>query len=189
MSITSFLSFPKNFLWGTATSAYQIEGAWNEDGRGVSIWDTFSHQAGKIYHDASGDVATDHYHRWAEDVEIMAQLGLNAYRFSVAWPRIQPNGNGAANPKGLDFYDRLVDALLANGIQPFVTLFHWDLPQTLQDKGGWTSRETSDHFADYTVIVAERLGDRVENWITINEPMVALISRSAVAVKCRLRLD
>ena len=176
MTITSFLSFPKSFLWGTATSAYQIEGAWDEDGRGISIWDTFCHQPGKIYQDANGDIAADHYHRWAEDVEIMAKLGLNAYRFSIAWPRVQPNGNGAGNSKGLDFYDRLVDALLARNIQPYATLFHWDLPQHLQDNGGWASRDTTDYFAEYAAAVAERLGDRIKDWITINEPMIAAMS-------------
>jgi len=176
LTITSPLSFPKDFLWGTATSAYQIEGAWNEDGRGLSIWDTFCRQPGKIYQNANGDVATDHYHRWVEDIEIMAQLGLKAYRFSIAWPRVQPDGKGIINLKGLDFYDHLVDALLAHDIQPFVTLFHWDLPQALQDEGGWTNRQTSDYFADYASTVAERLGDRVKDWITHNEPMVAALS-------------
>ncbi len=176
MTITNFLSFPEDFLWGTATSAYQIEGAWNEDGRGLSIWDTFCHQPGKIFRGATGDIAADHYHRWAEDVEIMAQLGLKAYRFSISWPRIQPDGSGEINPQGLDFYDRLVDALLAHDIRPFVTLFHWDLPQALQNKGGWTNRETTDHFAAFAAVVAQRLGDRVKDWITHNEPMVAAMS-------------
>lgn len=176
MSDDSFLRFPDDFLWGVATSAYQIEGAVGEDGRGVSIWDTFCHLPGKIYKDHTGDVAADHYHRFADDAAIMAELGLNAYRFSVAWPRILPKGKGTVNPKGLDFYDRLVDALLEKGITPFPTLHHWDLPQTLQDEiGGWADRETAYHFAEFARIMAERLGDRVANWITHNEPFVLAI--------------
>ena len=168
----AFLRFPDGFIWGVATSAYQIEGAWNEDGRGLSIWDTFCRTPGKIHEGETGDVAADHYHRWAEDVRLMADLGLKAYRFSTAWPRIIPNGAGAVNPAGLDFYDRLVDALLANGVTPFVTLYHWDLPQALQDRGGWANRDTAQHFAEYARIVVERLGDRVMHWITHNEPAV-----------------
>ncbi|MBC7265136.1 MAG: beta-glucosidase [Chloroflexi bacterium] len=175
MSDREFLRFPEHFIWGTATSAYQIEGAWNEDGRGLSIWDTFCRQPGRVRNGETGDVATDHYHRWAEDVGIMAELGLHAYRFSIAWPRILPQGTGAVNSVGLDFYDRLVDALLAKGIEPFVTLYHWDLPQTLQDQGGWANRDTAHHFAEYARIVAERLGDRVTYWITHNEPFVTTI--------------
>src|SRR5262245_35113558 len=136
--------FPKGFLWGSATASYQVEGAVNEDGRGPSIWDTFSHTAGKTVNNATGDVADDHYHRYKEDVQLMKALGVRSYRFSIAWPRVFPQGAGAANPKGLDFYNRLVDELLANGIQPFATLYHWDLPQPLQDNaGGWESRDTS----------------------------------------------
>jgi beta-glucosidase len=172
MANEDFLHFPDNFFWGAASSAYQVEGAWNEDGKGLSIWDTFCRQPGKIERGESGDVATDHYHRWAEDVGIMSDLGLKAYRFSIAWPRILPEGTGTVNPAGLDFYDRLVDALLAQGIEPFVTLYHWDLPQSLQDQGGWTSRDTTHHFAEYARIVAERLGDRVTYWATHNEPFV-----------------
>lgn len=172
MESFSFLSFPENFLWGTATSAYQIEGAWNVDGRGVSIWDTFSHQPGKINRGDTGDKAADHYHRWEEDLEIMAKMGLKAYRFSIAWPRIFPEGIGKVNRAGLDFYERLVDALLAKGIEPFPTLYHWDLPQTLQDRGGWPNRDTAYYFADYAKIVAARLGDRVTHWTTHNEPLV-----------------
>jgi len=168
-----FLRFPEGFLWGTATSAYQIEGAWNEDGRGLSIWDTFCRQPGRIRHGESGDVAADHYHRWQEDVKLMAALGLKAYRFSISWPRVQPQGVGAVNDAGLDFYDRLVDSLLGQGIEPFVTLFHWDLPQALQDQGGWMNRATAARFADYGRVVGERLGDRVTSWITHNEPFVA----------------
>jgi len=171
-----FISFPPDFIWGVATSAYQIEGAVNDDGRGVSIWDTFSHTEGKTYKGQHGDVAADHYHRWQEDVALMANLGLKAYRFSLAWPRIQPEGKGAVNPAGLDFYDRLVDTLLAHGIQPFPTLFHWDLPQPLEDAGGWPSRDTALHFAEYARIIAERLGDRVNTWITHNEPWVMAIA-------------
>jgi len=175
MSTTEFLRFPENFVWGTATSAYQIEGAWDEDGRGLSIWDAFCRQPGKIRDGSSGDVASDHYHRWQEDVRIMAELGLKAYRFSISWPRVIPAGTGAVNPAGLDFYDRLVDALLAHGIEPFVTLYHWDLPQALQDRGGWGHRDTARHFAEYAHVVAERLGDRVACWITHNEPFVTVI--------------
>lgn len=165
--------FPVGFRWGTATAAYQIEGAWNEDGRGLSIWDTFSHTPGKTYHGATGDVAADHYHRWQEDVALMAELGLNAYRFSIAWPRIIPTGTGPVNPAGLDFYDRLVDALLARGIEPYITLYHWDLPQALEERGGWPVRETAFAFGEYARVVAERLSDRVTHWITLNEPWVA----------------
>ncbi len=165
--------FPIGFRWGTATAAYQIEGAWNEDGRGLSIWDTFSHTPGKTYHGATGDVAADHYHRWQEDVALMAELGLNAYRFSIAWPRIIPTGTGPVNPAGLDFYDRLVDALLEKGIEPFITLYHWDLPQALEERGGWPVRETAFAFGEYARVVAERLSDRVTHWITLNEPWVA----------------
>jgi beta-glucosidase len=162
--------FPKNFLWGTATSAYQIEGAVNEDGRGPSIWDTFSHTPGKVDDDANGDRANDHYHRYREDVGLIAALGAKAYRFSIAWPRIFPYGAGAPNSRGLDFYDRLVDELLKRGIEPFATLYHWDLPQALQDKfGGWQSTDTSKAFGDYAGYVAQRLTDRVKNIFTINE--------------------
>jgi len=176
MSNEQFLRFPAGFAWGAATAAYQIEGAWNEDGKGPSIWDTFSHQPGKIKRGDTGDVATDHYHRWEEDVRIMAELGLKAYRFSISWPRVLPEGAGAVNPAGLDFYDRLVDALLANGIEPFVTLYHWDLPQALHERGGWPNRDVAHHFAEYARVVAERLGDRVTCWITHNEPLVTAMA-------------
>jgi beta-glucosidase len=163
-------SFPNGFVWGTATSAYQIEGAVNEDGRGPSIWDTFSHTPGKIEDHTNADRANDHYHRYKEDVGLIKDLGAKAYRFSVAWPRVFPNGDGAPNPKGLDFYNRLVDELLARGIEPYATLYHWDLPQSLQDRvGGWQSSDTSKAFADYSGYVAERLSDRVKNFFTINE--------------------
>lgn len=162
--------FPANFLWGTATASYQIEGAVAEDGRKPSIWDTFSHTPGKTHNGDTGDVADDHYHRWRDDVALMQSLGLTAYRLSVAWPRILPDGTGAVNARGLDFYERLVDGLLAAGVRPFVTLYHWDLPQTLQDAGGWANRATMDAFVNYADIVARRLGDRVHDWITHNEP-------------------
>ena len=164
--------FPAGFTWGVATSAYQIEGAWNEDGKGPSVWDTFAHTPGLIRDGATGDVACDHYHRWAADLDLMSTLGINAYRLSVSWPRIMPAGAGAAEPRGLDFYDRLVDGLLERGIAPYLTLFHWDLPQALEDKGGWTVRDTAERFSEYAGIVAQRLGDRVAGWITLNEPAV-----------------
>jgi beta-glucosidase len=164
---------PKGFIWGIASSAYQVEGAWNEDGKGVSIWDTFSHTPGKIVNDENGDVAIDHYHRYKEDVALMADLDLRHYRFSTAWTRILPDGTGAVNPKGLAFYDRLIDALLKKGIEPYLCLFHWDLPQKLQDKGGWTRRETAYAFAEYARIVTKHLGDRLHVIMTHNEPWVA----------------
>jgi beta-glucosidase len=163
-------SFPSGFLWGTATSAYQIEGAVDEDGRGPSIWDTFAHTPGKIEDHSNADRANDHYHRYKEDVGLIKELGVKAYRFSIAWPRVFPEGTGAPNPKGLDFYDRLLDELQKNGIEPFATLYHWDLPQALQDRvGGWRSSDTSKAFADYAGYVAERLTDRVKSIFTINE--------------------
>ncbi|GCE23994.1 GH1 family beta-glucosidase [Dictyobacter kobayashii] len=162
--------FPRDFLWGAATSAYQIEGATEEDGRGLSIWDRFAATPGKTFRGETGQVAVDHYHRMEKDVELMAELGLGAYRFSISWPRIFPDGTGRVNQGGLDFYSRLVDALLAKNIQPVVTLFHWDLPAALQDQGGWTNRATADAFADYAACVVEHLGDRVSWWITHNEP-------------------
>ncbi|RIH86745.1 Beta-glucosidase A [Meiothermus luteus] len=162
--------FPSDFTWGTATSAYQIEGAVAEDGRGVSIWDTFSHTPGKTRGGDTGDVACDHYHRYLEDIALMKELGVNAYRFSVAWPRVLPEGRGRVNEKGLGFYDRLVDALLAQGITPWATLYHWDLPQPLEDQGGWPVRETAYAFAEYADLLTRRLGDRVRHWITLNEP-------------------
>ncbi|GAA2712787.1 GH1 family beta-glucosidase [Micromonospora olivasterospora] len=166
----SELRFPDGFVWGAATAAYQIEGAARDDGRGPSIWDTFSRTPGRVFAGHTGDVACDHYHRYADDVALMAELGLRAYRFSIAWPRIQPDGTGPVNPRGLDFYDRLTDALLARGIDPVVTLYHWDLPQALGDRGGWTARETAEHFATYATAVYARLGDRVRTWTTLNEP-------------------
>ncbi|GAB3863550.1 GH1 family beta-glucosidase [Micromonospora andamanensis] len=163
-------SFPPDFGWGAATSAYQIEGAAKEDGRGESIWDTFSRTPGRTRNGDTGDVAADHYHRYAEDLDLMRDLGLRSYRFSISWPRIQPDGTGAANQRGLDFYRRLVDGLHERGIAPMATLFHWDLPQALQDTGGWESRDVAHRFADYAAIVFEALGDRVPVWLTINEP-------------------
>src|SRR4051794_23252589 len=163
-------TFPSGFLWGSATAAYQVEGAATEDGRGPSVWDTFSHTPGKTVAGATGDVSDDGYHRYKQDVQLMKSLGVKAYRFSIAWPRVFPLGSGSPNPKGLDFYNRLVDELLANGIQPFATLYHWDLPQALQDRGGgWESRDTSKAFGDYAGYVAERLTDRVKHIFTINE--------------------
>jgi len=163
--------FPADFVWGVATSAYQIEGAHDVDGRRPSIWDTFCGQPGAIDGGDTGDVACDHYHRWQEDLDLIERLGAGAYRFSVAWPRVIPTGTGAVNQKGLAFYDALVDGLLAKGITPFVTLYHWDLPQDLQDKGGWPLRDTAYAFAEYAAVVATALGDRVANWVTINEPL------------------
>jgi beta-glucosidase len=165
--------FPADFTWGTATAAYQIEGAVSEDGRGESIWDRFVRQPGAISDGTTGDVADDYYHRWPEDVAIMSELGVNAYRFSIAWPRIQPTGKGAADEKGITFYSRLIDELLARGITPWVTLYHWDLPQALEDLGGWIVRDTAHRFADYAGLVVDALGDRVEHWITMNEPQVS----------------
>jgi len=163
-------NFPEGFWWGSATASYQIEGAVAEGGRGTSIWDTFSHTPGKTLNGDTGDVADDHFHRWEADLDLMAELGLGAYRFSVAWPRIQPTGTGAVEPRGLDFYDRLVDGLLARGITPVATLYHWDLPQPLEDAGGWPARETALAFEGYADAVAGRLGDRVAVWTTLNEP-------------------
>ncbi|CAG0940248.1 beta-glucosidase [Anaerolineae bacterium] len=165
------LSFPKDFVWGAATASYQIEGAWNEDGKGESIWDRFSHTPGKIENGDMGDVACDHYHHYRDDVALMRRLGLRAYRFSISWSRVLPEGRGAVNLVGLDFYDRLVDELFAANITPYATLYHWDLPQALED--GWLNRDTVGYFADYTALVARRLGDRVQNWMTLNEPWVS----------------
>ncbi|MEW2443516.1 GH1 family beta-glucosidase [Micromonospora marina] len=166
----SNVRFPEGFVWGGATAAYQIEGAARDDGRGPSIWDTFSRTPGAVFAGHTGDVACDHYHRYAEDVALMAGLGLRAYRFSVSWPRVRPDGTGPVEPRGLDFYDRLTDALLDAGLDPIVTLYHWDLPQSLEDRGGWTVRETAEHFAEYALAVHGRLGDRVRTWTTLNEP-------------------
>jgi beta-glucosidase len=166
------LIFPDGFLWGTATSAYQIEGAWNEDGKGPSIWDQFAHQKGRVTGNHNGDVASDHYHHLEQDLDLIQELGVKAYRFSISWPRVIPAGTGAVNAAGLDFYDRLVDGLLARGIEPFPTLFHYDLPLALHEKGGWPRRETAQAFGEYAHVLADRLSDRVNWWITINEPQV-----------------
>jgi beta-glucosidase len=170
--MSPFLKFPKNFLWGAATSSYQIEGGWDADGKGPSIWDTFTRVPGTIEDGSSGDIACDHYYRWQEDIDVMRYLGLRAYRFSVSWPRVLPQGRGKPNQAGLDFYGRLVDGLLEAGITPFLTLYHWDLPQALQDEGGWTSRTTAEAFAEYADLMSSRLGDRVKHWSTHNEPPV-----------------
>jgi len=168
--VTGELRFPDGFGWGTATAAYQIEGGATDGGRGPSIWDTLGRVPGAIANGDTGDVACDHYHRSAEDVELLGWLGAPYYRFSIGWPRVQPAGTGPLNPVGLDFYQRLVDGLLARGLRPWITLYHWDLPQPLQDAGGWPARDTADRFADYARAVHERLGDRVEIWTTLNEP-------------------
>jgi beta-glucosidase len=164
--------FPPGFAWGAATAAYQIEGSTDTDGRRPSIWDMFSHTPGRTRNGETGDVACDHYRRWREDVDLMAELGLRAYRFSVAWPRVQPDADGRVNERGLDFYERLVDALLERGIDPYVTLYHWDLPQELEELGGWRNAEIVGRFAEYASLVARRLGDRVRHWLTLNEPQV-----------------
>lgn len=164
--------FPEGFIWGAATASYQIEGAWNEDGKGESIWDRFSHTPGKVLNGDTGDVACDHYHRWRDDIRLMQEIGLKGYRFSISWPRVLPSGRGKVNAPGLDFYDRLVDGLLEAGIRPFITLYHWDLPQALQDLGGWANRDVAFYFADYAALIGRRLGDRVKDWITHNEPWV-----------------
>ncbi|MEV4197884.1 GH1 family beta-glucosidase [Micromonospora globbae] len=166
-------TFPPGFLWGVATSAYQIEGAATEDGRGPSIWDTFCRQPGRVHHGDTGDIACDHYHRLEEDLDLLADLGVGGYRFSIAWPRILPNGRGRVNQRGLDFYQRLVDGLHQRDIAPMATLYHWDLPKTLEDQGGWRNRDSAAWFADYASLVFEALGDRVPYWITLNEPVCA----------------
>jgi len=164
------MSFPEDFSWGSATASYQIEGAYQDGGRSMSIWDTFSHTPGKVFQGHTGDVACDHYHRYAEDIKIMKDLGIQSYRFSLSWPRIIPNGTGDRGKHGIDFYNRLIDALLDAGIQPTATLYHWDLPQVLQDKGGWANRDIVGWITDYATVAAEEFGDRVANWVTLNEP-------------------
>ncbi|GIH26225.1 beta-glucosidase [Acrocarpospora phusangensis] len=183
------LEFPAGFVWGTATAAYQIEGAAREGGRGPSIWDTFSRTPGKVHLGHTGEVACDHYHRYASDVAIMAGLGMGAYRFSVSWPRIQPDGSGPANSRGLDFYDRLVDELHGHGITPIITLYHWDLPQTLEDHGGWTNRDTAERFAEYATMVHRRLGDRIDLWTTLNEPWCSAFLGYAAGLHAPGRTD
>jgi hypothetical protein len=170
MSVPDQNSFPKDFYWGAATAAYQIEGAAAEDGRKPSVWDTFSHTPGRVKNGDTGDVACDHYHRFEDDVKLMSELGIKHYRFSISWPRIVPDGRGAVNEKGMEFYSRLTDLLLKNGITPHATLFHWDSPQALEDLyGSWQSRDIAKDFADYCTQVVKRLGDRITNWMTINE--------------------
>ena len=170
--MASKITFPENFLWGAATASYQIEGAWDKHGKGESTWDRFSHTPGKIRNNDTGDVADDHYRLWKKDIGLMKKIGLKAYRFSISWPRVLPAGRGKVNQKGLDFYDKLVDGLLKANIVPFVTLFHWDLPQALEDEGGWPARSTAEAFLEYTDVITRALGDRVKNWITHNEPAV-----------------
>jgi beta-glucosidase len=171
-----FISFPEDFIWGCASSAYQVEGAWNESGKGPSIWDTFVHSPGKVARSETGDVSVDHYHHYKEDVALMKELGLDVYRFSTSWARILPDGTGSVNQAGLDFYDRLVDELLRNEIEPYVCLYHYDLPQALQDKGGWPNRDTAFAFAEYAHILTRHLSDRVKVWMTHNEPWVAAMA-------------
>ncbi|MHA1724279.1 MAG: GH1 family beta-glucosidase [Promethearchaeota archaeon] len=170
-----FLKFPENFKWGVATASYQIEGAWNEDGKGESIWDRASHMPGKIKNGDSGDIACDHYHRYEEDIRLMKELGINSYRFSISWSRIFPEGKGKLNLKGVSFYDKLINCLLENNIEPVVTLFHWDLPAVLQDMGGWESKMVVDAYVEYVSYLFNHFGDRVKMWITFNEPMVFTI--------------
>jgi len=172
MSTNERLTFPEGFLWGAATAAYQIEGAPDTDGKGPSIWDTFSHTPGKVFHGDTGDVACDSYNRFPEDIALLKRLGAGAYRFSLSWPRVQADGRGAANIKGIDYYKRVIDALLEAGIEPVVTLYHWDLPQPLQDRGGWASRDIAGAFGEFAAIAGEAFGDRVTKWITVNEPWV-----------------
>ncbi len=166
------IQFPEDFIWGTATASYQIEGAWKDDGKGESIWDRFTHTPGNVKNNETGDVACDHYHRFKDDVELMADLDIMAYRFSTSWPRVLPEGTGKVNQAGLDFYSRLVDELLAHKIEPFITLYHWDLPQALQEKGGWANREIADWFHEYASVMGSGLGDRVKYWIVLNEPQI-----------------
>jgi beta-glucosidase len=167
----SQIHFPKDFFWGAATAAYQIEGAWEADGKGESIWDRFAHTSGKVRNGDNGDIACDSYRRWPQDLALAQAMHLNSYRFSLSWPRIQPLGSGSANAKGLDHYSRIADALLEAHIRPFVTLYHWDLPQALEDAGGWPNRDTASRFADYVELAVKAFGDRVSNWMLLNEPM------------------
>jgi beta-glucosidase len=176
------VQFPEHFRWGAGTYSYQVEGAAREDGRGESIWDRFCATPGNISNNDSGLVACDHYHRYAEDVDLMKELGIHMYHFSISWPRIMPLGRGEINTAGLDFYDRLVDKLLAAGIEPFATLYHWDLPQALQDEGGWTNRETAYAFADYVDVVTKHFGNRIHNWLTLNEPAVTAFEGHEIGI-------
>jgi len=167
------IKFPKGFIWGSATASYQIEGAWRDDGKGENIWDRFSHTPGKIETGETGDIACDHYHHYSDDIALMKEIGLNAYRFSISWARWLPEGRGKINQAGTDFYDQLVDSLLENGIEPYITLYHWDLPQSLQDQGGWVIRSTVEAFSEFANLATQRLGDRVKYWMTLNEPYVS----------------
>ncbi len=185
----SGLRFPESFLFGSATASYQIEGAAQEDGRGPSIWDTFSRTPGKVLNGDTGDVADDHYHRWEQDLDLLRDLDLDTYRFSIAWPRIQPTGSGDVNQAGLDFYSRLVDGLLERGVTPIVTLYHWDLPQPLEDAGGWPERGTALRFAEYAGIVGAALGDRVGTWTTLNEPWCSAFLGYGSGVHAPGRMD
>ncbi|WP_244963038.1 GH1 family beta-glucosidase [Nocardioides dongkuii] len=178
----AFPALPPGFRFGTSTAAYQVEGAWAEDGRGPSVWDTFAHTPGHINDGSTGDVACDHYHRYAEDVALMQRLGAGGYRFSISWPRIQPTGSGKPEGRGLGFYDRLIDRLLEAGVQPMATLYHWDLPQALEDDGGWLNRTTIDRFAEYAAILGERFADRVEHWVPVNEPNVVMMMGYAIGM-------
>jgi beta-glucosidase len=180
MGDNNFPQLPVDFVFGTSTASYQIEGAWDEDGKGPSIWDTFTAIPGAIKDGATGEVACDHYHRLVGDVALMRRLGANGYRFSISWPRIQPEGRGEPNPKGLHFYDRLLDELAAADIEPMATLYHWDLPQALQDGGGWENRETAERFAEYAALCAQRFGDRVGKWVPVNEPNVVTLLGHAI---------
>src|SRR5438552_13969912 len=162
--------FPEDFVWGAATAAYQVEGAADVDGRGPSVWDVFCKKKGAVFEGHSGDVACDHCHRYVDDIALLHELGVGSYRFSGSWTRVLPNGTGAPNPKGLDFYDRLVDEMLRRGIRPLCTIFHWDYPQALYERGGWLARESADWFGEYTALLARRIGDRVLHWATQNEP-------------------
>jgi len=183
------IQFPEGFHWGTATASYQIEGAWDQDGKGESIWDRFCHTPGHIKKGQTGDAACDHYHRFREDVALMKELNQTSYRFSLSWPRIQPDGRGAINQKGLDFYGALVDELLQAGIRPFVTLYHWDLPQALEDAGGWPERDLAGRFSDYAEIVARALGDRVKHWMLFNEPKIFTVMGYLVGIHAPGRKD
>jgi beta-glucosidase len=183
------IRFPEGFRWGTATASYQIEGAWQEDGKGESIWDRFAHSEGRIATGDTGDVACDSYHRFREDVALMREMNLNSYRFSIAWPRVQPAGRGAVNAKGLDYYGALVDALLEAGIRPFPTLYHWDLPQALEEEGGWPERDTAGRFADYAEILMRALGDRVDSWMIFNEPSIFTVMGYLVGIHAPGRRD
>jgi len=185
----SRIRFPDGFLWGTATASYQIEGAWQEDGKGESIWDRFTHGEGRIRNGDTGDVACDSYHRWREDVALLREMNLTSYRFSIAWPRVQPEGRGPANPRGLDYYSRLVDDLLEAGIRPLPTLYHWDLPQALEERGGWPARDTAARFADYAEISGRALGDRATSWSIFNEPQVFTLMGYLIGIHAPGRRD